>query len=145
MPFNCLSSMNWKYIIAISCFHEDIDPILPNIHFMLFDGYWSHVSTCSLHVFLLVIETILPNVHFAFLYRFWSQNTKCPFHAFDRCWCRIQHLHSTEMTTSPIHASWKILISHARFLKKYWTCLPDLSAPLSKIFQILDFQNSEIS
>ena len=39
-----LSSLNRSYQVSTAWFLIDIDPVSPNIHFMLFARYWSHIQ-----------------------------------------------------------------------------------------------------
>ena len=50
MIFNCLSSINSNYHMSISRFLEDIDPILPNLHFMILKRYCLHITKFTFHM-----------------------------------------------------------------------------------------------
>ena len=93
ISFNCVSFFVWKSHIYMSCFLEDIDPILPKVHFMFFDifhiqdlppnfqfvffdRYWSHIQESQefpSHVFRnILIPDSIPNVDFMVFYRYRS-------------------------------------------------------------------------
>ena len=147
------------YQVSMSCFLEEIDPILQNFHVMFFDRDWSHITKFPSQVFE-DIDPMLPNPHFMFLQILIPYSIPYfHFMFYGRYWSHIREFQKILDGSSgvcgprlfhflefPLHVFCKRLISNSRFSKCYWTDLQISSAHAhSKTFKFVDVPNVDIS